>query len=153
MTVPFATSVTNLVAQFTLSDSAKAFVKGIAQQSTVTQNDYTDTLIFVVTAQNKIASKKYLITVNKSPASASQITNGKLEIYPNPAINELRIGSNPVFKANTQFQICDVLGQIMMYSQLKASQSAIDISNLSAGIYYLKIFTDEGFVIGKFLKE
>ncbi len=153
ITVPFTTNITNLVAQFTLSDSAKAFVMGSVQQSAFTQNNYTDTLVFVVTAQNKIASKKYLITVNKGPASASQITNGKLEIYPNPATMELRIGSNPLFKVNTQFQIINVLGQIMMDSQLKTSQSTIDISNLSAGIYYLKIMTEEGFVIGKFLKE
>lgn len=149
--VPNATPLNNLIADFVLSDSAKASVNGIPQTSGINQNDYTDTLVFVVTAQDKITSKKYLIKVTTSSVSTTQITDGKLVVFPNPAINELRLGDIDVLKSTTSYEIYDVLGKVVL--QGKLNNTSIDLTNINAGIYYLKINTAEGFVIGKFIKE
>ena len=153
LTVPFATNLTNLVAQFTLSDSAKAYVNSTFQQTSITPNNFTDTLIFIVKAQDKITTKKYLITIKTGTNGLSLLLNEKLKIYPNPANNELRITYNLSEKSNANFKIMDVLGKIIMEGKLQEKETLLDISTISKGIYFLEIMGNEGFVIGKFVKE
>ena len=148
----FSANISNLVAQFTISDSAKAYVNGILQQSSTTHNNYADTLVFTVKAQNNVNTKTYLITV-RTTNSIVIIKNDKLKIYPNPASKELRISFDQSQRANTEFKIVNILGSVVIESKLRDVETIVDISNLENGIYYLQLLTDDGFVIGKFIKE
>ena len=77
LTVPFATNINNLVAQFTLSDSAKAFVNNVIQVSTNTSNNYTDTLFVIVKAQDGVSSKLYKIIVKITPNTQCDLLSYK----------------------------------------------------------------------------
>lgn len=151
--LPASADITNLAATFTISDSASAFVNDSFQISAFTRNDFSDTVVFVVLAQDKITSNTYYVSVDKIPASVSQIVKGKLVIYPNPASTELKIDDSPLLKQNNAYQVVNLLGQVILKDRLKMSQSSIDVSSLTNGVYYLTIDTDEGLLIGKFLKE
>jgi photosystem II stability/assembly factor-like uncharacterized protein len=151
--VPIATPVNNLIAQFKLSDSAHAFVNSVLQQSGISQNNYTDTLVFMVMAQDGKTSKRYLIHVELSTVSNINIKEGKLVIFPNPAKNELRIDNDAVAEIDNIYTINTVLGQLVKKDKLKNGENTIDISQLASGIYYLNIRTKAGMVVGKFIKE
>lgn len=70
-------------------------------------------------------------------------------VFPNPAGNTLTIGCNQ----KSVLEIINSEGQILKKLTVKDLQTAVDISNLSAGIYIIKIRTDEGIEVKKFIKQ
>ncbi|MCD4731898.1 MAG: T9SS type A sorting domain-containing protein [Bacteroidales bacterium] len=75
-----------------------------------------------------------------------------LEAYPNPFTNYLNVELKPDYK---KIEICDLKG-LTVYSQ-KLTQNnnqilKIDLSNLDSGIYFLKIKTNDNYLIRKLIK-
>jgi len=67
VTVPFSTNVTNLIATFTASTAATVSVNGVPQVSGTTPNDFTNTVIYKITAENG-STRNYYVTVTKATA-------------------------------------------------------------------------------------
>jgi len=78
------------------------------------------------------------------------VLENQLLIYPNPTIRELRIESGELIIED--IIIYDVFGKIQKIETVKVKDT-IDISNLSTGIYFVKICTTSGEVIKKILKK
>jgi len=74
------------------------------------------------------------------------ITKTEIKIYPNPAKDFINITSE---KAVKLIEIYDTLGRLIKTE----STNKINISQLSKGNYLLKIKTDSGDIIEKFIKE
>lgn len=70
-------------------------------------------------------------------------------IYPNPAKNELFVKGNSV--ANATYEITSIEGKHLQSGVLTGS--AIDVENLNAGVYFIKIKTEGGARIQRFVKE
>lgn len=66
--VPNGTDVKKLKASFSLSPSASASVKGTAQESGKTENDFTRLVSYTVTAEND-STEVYLVRVEAAPAA------------------------------------------------------------------------------------
>ena len=74
-------------------------------------------------------------------------------IYPNPAKNRINIHSLEQIKVNS-IQIIDNLGQAIINQETNNNDEiSIDVSNLSLGVYFIKINTDNGTTNYKFLKN
>jgi hypothetical protein len=73
-----------------------------------------------------------------------------VKIYPNPTTRELKM-ENGEFKIENII-IYDIFGKIQRIENWK-TENTIDISHLSAGIYFVKIYTEAGEVVRKVLKE
>jgi hypothetical protein len=79
-------------------------------------------------------------------------------VYPNPANNVVNVKylvNNSEFSGG--IQICDVYGKVVRtvvgandYSPL---QTRIDISDLAAGMYFVRVMTEEGVVTKAFVKR
>jgi hypothetical protein len=65
LTVPHNTNVTALVAVFTLSQYATAKVSTTIQQSGVTANNFTTSVVYVVTAEDPAYTKSWTVTVTQ----------------------------------------------------------------------------------------
>jgi len=89
-----------------------------------------------------------------------------ISIYPNPAKDELRIKSEELRINNVE--ICDVAGRVVVASltvaQMQNAQRAeassaptgtatLNVSALPQGIYLLKIYTDRGILVERFVKN
>lgn len=61
--------------------------------------------------------------------------NNRLEIYPNPAYDYVRIFSDNGGKA----EIFNMTGQLVLSEQLVKSEQLINITNLSAGVYTIRV--------------
>jgi hypothetical protein len=70
-----------------------------------------------------------------------------LQIYPNPATTSLTIVSSSTIN---QIGIIDVLGQRVYNNGYNANKVLIDLSNLSAAVYFVKV---NGSEVRKFVKE
>jgi len=88
--------------------------------------------------------------VNINSIGIVQQTNDiNLSIYPNPVTNKLTIGNNEI-KINT-ISILNITGGVVKTTT--ENTNVIDVSNLTKGIYFVQIHTDNGLVRKKFVKE
>lgn len=71
-------------------------------------------------------------------------------LYPNPANDRLYIDSK--VKIN-EVTIYDVYGRQQELSAISGQQTVIDVTSLNNGIYFVKIVTDNGEVIKRFVKQ
>lgn len=77
----------------------------------------------------------------------------KIKLMPNPVRDELRIMSDEL-RIN-KVEICDVLGKVILVGNVEAKEKSIKINvgNFAKGIYFVKVFSDKGIGIKKFIKE
>ena len=74
--------------------------------------------------------------------------NSDINIYPNPTSNQLTIDT----KLNViEITIIDVTGKSV--KTVMTDFNIIDVSNLTNGIYFIQLITDEGTVTKKFVKQ
>jgi len=76
-----------------------------------------------------------------------------IKLIPNPTTGELRIVSGEL--QVDKIDVLDIYGRNLLSNQIitKSSNHKIDISHLSAGIYFVRISTESGEVVRKVLKE
>jgi len=80
------------------------------------------------------------------------LQESNIKIYPNPTTGELRIENGDLKIENVE--VHDVYGRKHMFQTSQTfAEIVINISHLSAGIYFVKISTEAGQVIKKVLKE
>mgnify|MGYP003604592619 CR=1 FL=1 len=86
-------------------------------------------------------------------ASANDFVSSKFSIYPNPANDVLNI-SNADFQIK-QVGITDINGRAIktIIQSIPSQETTIDVSDLSAGVYFLVINTTEGKAVKKFVKN
>jgi len=68
----------------------------------------------------------------------SQLTNDNVAIYPNPTTGNISINITNN-RINCRYSILDGIGKTVMAGNLSELSNAIDLTNLSNGIYFIKI--------------
>ncbi|MEH6763991.1 MAG: T9SS type A sorting domain-containing protein [Aequorivita antarctica] len=86
--------------------------------------------------------------------SNKDFQNSQISIYPNPAIDKLYLSATNTL-GNLTLKIFNVAGKFLSNQTLELeNQTAIDVSNLTSGMYFLNIEDENGnTTIKKFLKE
>lgn len=103
-------------------------------------------LYFGIEYDSTIGFELYKLAVNVG-VPETRISINNFDIYPNPAENKITIASSyPI--ANVV--INNLLGQVVYIQQHNSDKVQIDVSNLPAGIYLIRV---NGSEVRKFLKE
>lgn len=78
-----------------------------------------------------------------------------LSFYPNPASNKIAIEypNNTMPQKNTRLTIFNLNGRQLMQRAVTEPQTVVDVSGLSSGIYFVKVISDNGVMVGKFVKK
>jgi hypothetical protein len=78
----------------------------------------------------------------------------QLLIAPNPVIDKLHVyvPEEMIGKTN-QYQIVDINGRVLFEEPFKISELHIPIQSLSAGLYWLRIVSDQSIELAKFIKS
>ncbi len=75
---------------------------------------------------------------------------GNITVYPNPANNKITISNNKEIPEEAIISISQINGQLVMQDKFQNQKLIeLDVSNLSNGIYLLKIETQEGMEVKK----
>lgn len=74
--------------------------------------------------------------------------NNQVKIYPNPTSNQLYIESD---LSKFEITIIDFTGKTI--KTIKQNTNFVDITDLSNGIYFIKVFTVNGTITKKFIKQ
>ncbi|MES2410358.1 MAG: T9SS type A sorting domain-containing protein, partial [Bacteroidota bacterium] len=71
-------------------------------------------------------------------------------VYPNPTKGNVNIVCD---NSINSVQLYDIQGRLLQTSLVNENQTMIDISSQSNGIYFVKVISDEGFLVQKLIKE
>jgi hypothetical protein len=89
------------------------------------------------------------LAINCSDLATEVFDTSSLQLYPNPALKILNVRAEYNF-INQHYSIVDGLGRIVLNGELNEIDTAINVEQLSKGIYYLKV-SDR--TASKFIKE
>lgn len=76
----------------------------------------------------------------------------KVTVFPNPAINELKIKTDPSITASS-FQIFDLNGKKVLSDNVNSPVQSINITQFAKGLYFVKVQAKEGTITLKFVKK
>lgn len=79
-----------------------------------------------------------------------------LNVYPNPSNGHVYVDVNLLEKQNGKIEIIDLLGKLILtheFKDLSAESLETDLSYLKAGIYFVRLKTDNDFISKKWIKE
>lgn len=139
-------NLNSLIAAFTISDSAKATVNGVPQQSGITANNYSSPFTFTVTSQNGAQTKNYTVTVTYNTGVFAVISGGMAKVIPNPSDGNFHFmfQSNQSVSGPVWVRVVDILGREVLKEKVVCSSAGntcihpFDLSTQPKGIYLLK---------------
>ena len=85
-----------------------------------------------------------------NPDSNIEVAENDFVIYPNPVNDRLYIETETEVK---EVVVYDIFGRRQELSAVSHQLSAIDVSNLNSGIYFVKVVTSEGEIVKRFVKK
>jgi hypothetical protein len=95
----------------------------------------------------------------ESPCDTLSLGNENIKIsegiiiYPNPTDNNITIELQSIQTLKSIIYIYDIRGQLLFQIPTQQARTDINVSNLSKGIYILKILNDDRLIFKKFIKE
>ena len=89
-------------------------------------------------------------TVFQSLSNPDIPVDATIAIYPNPTNGIVTITCTNTIKS---VQLFDIQGRLLETNLVNQSQSTLDISTKSKGVYFLKIASDKGIVVEKLVRE
>lgn len=95
------------------------------------------------------ASYTFTIIVDNKPLAVTKFDQGGFKMYPNPVKNILNITYNEDLKVS----ITNIAGQQIISPRSINKQGSVDVSSLSAGIYFLKADANGESIVRKFVKN
>ena len=85
-----------------------------------------------------------------NPDGNVEVAENDFVIYPNPVNDKLYIETETEVK---EVVVYDIFGRRQELSAVSHQPSAIDVSNLNSGIYFVKVVTENGEVVKRFVKK
>jgi hypothetical protein len=105
----------------------------------------------VITAEASIFDPTLITSIDVSVGD--KIDNNLCNVYPNPTDGLLFLDLKEGYSYK-YFQINDVFGHIILQKNLSNShQVQFDISNQVAGLYFIRLFSEDTKVVSKFIKQ
>lgn len=73
-----------------------------------------------------------------------------VKVYPNPVKDMVKVSAASVI---TSLQLFDLQGRVLQSQQYDATTVQLDLAGRSAGVYFVKVFTEKGASVQKIIKE
>ena len=91
-------------------------------------------------------------SISVSIKNDHKFKNNFINIYPNPAHTSLTIETNHLAKECT-LTISNINGQEIKRQQIRNSRTRIDVSDLTSGVYFVKLISDKEIEVRKIIIE
>ena len=85
--------------------------------------------------------------IHVGPTGINEHSKFSINVYPNPVKDIMNIKATGNMQ---EIQVLNLLGQVVINQTLNTSNCSLNISNLKAGLYDLKIKMADGFINKKF---
>ena len=143
----FSGSEANIVGHFLLNENDTTTID---YSSTAINGTYQNgTPVFVTDSTSCNDSLQMSQIVNLFLVGVNELSTNDLSIYPNPVSSQLRINNaNPSIN---YIEILDVTGKTV--KTINSNYKTVNVSDLTKGIYFLQVYTEDGLINKKFIKE
>lgn len=82
------------------------------------------------------------------------LDDSQLTIYPSPASTQINIKLPAAIPPeNSILTIYNIHGQQITRRQMTERQTMVDVSGMSQGVYFVRVVSDNGVMVGKFVKQ
>ncbi|MBQ5856681.1 MAG: fibronectin type III domain-containing protein [Bacteroidales bacterium] len=107
---------------------------------------------FTVTATNLAGESEHSAEVCVTYGEGVEELSSSINIYPNPVNDKLYIETQT---QTLTVEIYDIYGRIQNLSNSATQQlsNSIDVTNLNSGVYFVKVVTENGEVVKRFVKK
>ena len=139
--MPANSIITDLAATFTLSNGAAAKVGTVNQVSGQTANDFTNPVIYDVTAQDGVTVQSWTVTVTVLSGIADNTLASNANVYPNPSNGQFNVKLSTPVSGTIQVDVFSVTGAKLLSQTADGSEGIfnVDLSGYQAGVYYLRM--------------
>ena len=153
--------VTVEVGTLTIANDASTYV-AISEPVALTNDAQSIQLPISLTANAKFIAVKISTTAPHSAAGidnfvltpetagVNDLNQVKVQVYPNPAANQLTISSDETIQ---DVKIFNVSGQLVQNIKMNSKTSTVNVSALKSGVYIAQIQTEKGIQTVKVLKK
>ena len=109
------------------------------------------TYCFTVTAINEAGESEHSEEVCATTLAKEAIAENEaaFNIYPNPAVDRVVIETEATIEAVTIYTLTGV----MVYSEVDFNNNTINVSDFASGVYVMKVRTENGEVVKRFIKK
>jgi len=137
--VEYGTDLTDLVTTFILSTGATATIGGVGQESGVTANDFTNSVTYVVTAEDGLTVQDWVVTVDiVTGIHENSIQN--INIYPNPFTNQTTIKFHNPNCSNYLLSVFNLKGRkVSELDNINSDKIDFERGNLPRGVYLVEL--------------
>ncbi|MGD0711003.1 MAG: T9SS type A sorting domain-containing protein, partial [Bacteroidales bacterium] len=111
--------------------------------------DYFDIVVDSSGCKSDTSNKIYIVITG---VNALFDNNCCFEIYPNPANDNITIENSSLSK-NQIISVYDIQGNLLIQQPVLLTKITIDVSVFAEGIYVVKVKTEKGVAVKKFVKE
>ncbi|HUX53172.1 MAG TPA: T9SS type A sorting domain-containing protein [Williamwhitmania sp.] len=139
--MPYGATVTDLVANYTLSDGATAKVGTVDQVSGQTANDFTNPMIYDVTAEDGVTAQSWTVVVYRLTYIDDNTMVTNANVFPNPSNGQFNVKFNTPVSGTIQMDVFSVTGAKLLSQTADGSKGIynVDLSGYQAGVYYLRM--------------
>jgi len=146
---PWILDHTNFTAPATTGDNFRDNVEKIEIE--IPDGEYTISVTHKGSLENDEQVVSLIITgIENVTLGSPDNTKVEAAIYPNPATNVLNVQSKSQI---SEVEIITLLGQSMGIQKVNSNNAQIDINNLSAGTYFVRVTIDNASSVYKFIKK
>jgi uncharacterized repeat protein (TIGR01451 family) len=121
---------------------------GLAENTEVVNNAYIYFDFNPAIVTNDVLNT-YVSVIHTAIQESSASDDKNIVVYPNPATNSLTIATS--YKST--IQILNIQGQLISTFTTSGNNTTIDVSSFPGGLYFIKVITDRGIAVRKFVKE
>lgn len=121
------TGLTDLIPEITLSEGA------IIDPESGTPVDFTNTVVYRVTAEDGTTTQDWEVTVNEQTV-LGVIEGSEVQVYPNPVVDQLVIQTNK----GDRLLISDQQGRRVL-NEFVGIETILDVKAWAPGVYFIKI--------------
>ncbi len=147
VTMPYGTDVSELIAEFTISEYADAIIGTTEQISGTTPNDWTvNPVVYTITSLNGTA-RNWSVYVDIAAGVKNNSFSNTI-LYPNPTTGKLHINTESTGTNINKIEVINMEGKIVKYYN-KSENNNIYINNVEPGIYFIKIYSNNNVITKK----
>ena len=127
------------------------------------QMGYTNGTAYVIGTNQETTFEFYVVAFNDETESdpseiytvvveddAIEEVNVSFNVYPNPVNDRLYIETQTLTQT---VEIYDIYGRCQELSAISGQPSVIDVSGLNSGVYFVKVVTENGEAVQRFIKK
>lgn len=118
-----------------------------------TNGETYDLLCFYDDATNLYIHPLYDTCHVEWTSNILELTKPKAIIYPNPADDKLILSMSDIYESRGSIQIIDIYGKIVFKDEFSEKNHEILLSNLSSGLYIIRIEIAQQIMMIKFFKQ